>query len=495
MANTKPDKVVAQVSLFGPDSTPTDRAASDAPGQDVVLEIVTGASSGRVGDNGAGGDPNRPIRRSSDLCSAQMASHETQRRSAEKITRLLEKATYGNRPSRVFEDWLRLVEASLDMLPSHLASAVQHGRLAEDPPDVARLFEEMRARYRPQDFERFSEAMGILLEDTAAGYMDVIGQVYMDFANPNPGNGQYFTPLEVCYMMSLMTVGEGEEQVKTRLMEAIDQAPPLEAALAQAGLLSGLLFEEGDPGARGWFIDHVLFPILPYYKPITVCDPCVGSGRMLLTTAACYPAWAVQLGLVQFFGADIDPMCVQMARINIMLYGLNGTGLRYVQALAQAQASPEVVARLEAARGHIQACDALTTGLAASQPSPVAARKKKPRRARKSAPPPSDPVSRPGSTPAQRAHKSIVVMKDATPDKIMGTVQLDLFDWSSLDGVPTPSKTSDPLAGKQCAECGSLPQARPGTWYVIDGVAYCPNCVPAVKAGEQRELVEVHHGG
>ena len=44
----------------------------------------------------------------------------------------------------------------------------------------------------------------------------------------------------------------------------------------------------------------------------------------------------VQLGLVQFFGADIDPMCVQMARINIVLYGLNGTGLRYVQALAQA---------------------------------------------------------------------------------------------------------------------------------------------------------------
>ena len=246
MVDTRPDKVIDQKSLLDWHGEPADREASTAPGQDVVLEIVTGAPPGPMGDDGAGS----VSRRASDLCSAQMASHETQRRSAEKITRLLEKATYASRPSRVFEDWLRLVEASLDMPPAHLVSAAQHGRLAEDPPEVARLFQEMRARYRPQDFERFSEAFGILLDDTSAGYMDVIGQVYMDFANPNPGNGQYFTPLSVCQFIALAVVENGEEQVKARLIEAIEQAPPLEAALAQAGLLSGLLFEEGDPGAR-----------------------------------------------------------------------------------------------------------------------------------------------------------------------------------------------------------------------------------------------------
>ncbi len=489
MADTQPDKVIDQRSLFGPDGTPADQEASAAPGQDVVLEIVTGAPPGPVGDDGAGS----VSRGASDLCSTQMASHETQRKSAEKITRLLEKATYASRPSRVFEDWLRLVEASLDMLPAHLVSAVQHGRLAEDPPEVARLFQEMRARYRPQDFKRFSEAMGILLEDTSAGYMDVIGQVYMDFANPNPGNGQYFSPIEVCQAMALMTIGRGEEQVKARLLEALEQAPPLEAALAQAGLLSGLLFEEGEPGALGWFIEHVLLPVLPYYRPITVCDPCVGSGRMLLAAAAAYPAWMVQLGLVQFFGADIDPVCVQMARINVVLYGLNGTGLRYFQALAQAR--PEMMARLEAAKEHAQAVDSLTAGPPASLPPPDSSRKKKPRRARRPTPPLSGPTAQPaGPTPIQRARKSILVMDDPTPEKIMGAVQLDLFDWSSIGGVPASSKAPDSLSGKQCVACRALPQARPGTWYVIDGAVYCPNCVPAVKAGEQRERVEVRHG-
>jgi hypothetical protein len=321
MADIRPDKVIDQKSLFGPDEAPIGQVASAALRDRDALELITGAPPDQAEDDGAG----PALQRSSDLCSAQMASHEMQRRSAEKITRLLEKATYASRPSRVFEDWLRLVEASLDMLPAHLASAAQHGRLAEDPPEIARLFEELRARYRPQDFERFSEALGILLDDSAAGYMDVIGQVYMDFANPNPGQGQYFTPIEVCQAMATMTIGRGEEQVKARLLEALEQAPPLEAALAQAGLLSGLLFDEGEPGALEWLVSHVLIPIWSFYKPVTHCDPCCGSGRMLLAAAACYPRWMVQVGAVQFVGADIDPVCAQMARINVLLYGLNGT--------------------------------------------------------------------------------------------------------------------------------------------------------------------------
>jgi len=146
MADTRPDKVIDQRSLFSPDGAPTGQTASAALHDRGALELITGAPPDQAEDDGAGPVP----RRSPDLCSAQMASHEMQRRSAEKITRLLEKATYASRPSRVFEDWLRLVEASLDMLPAHLANAAQHGRLAEDPPEIARLFAEMRARYRPR---------------------------------------------------------------------------------------------------------------------------------------------------------------------------------------------------------------------------------------------------------------------------------------------------------------------------------------------------------
>jgi hypothetical protein len=215
-------------------------------------------------------------------------------------------------------------------------------------------------------------------------------------------------------------------------------------------------------------------------NPATRPAPIQRSGRMLLAAAACYPAYAVHLGLVRFYAADIDPLCVAMARTNVLLYGLNGTGLRYAQALAQANA--EAMPPLEAARGPVQSLDSLT-----AEPA-VSSRKKKPRRARRPTPPAL------GLTPAQRARKSILVMDDPTPEKIMAAVQLDLFDWSSAGGVTVLPKTPDSLLDKQCVVCQVSPQARPGTWYMIDGEVYCPKCVPAVKAGEQRETVEVGHG-
>jgi len=56
--------------------------------------------------------------------------------------------------------------------------------------------------------------------------------------------------------------------------------------------------------------------------PVRICDPCVGSGRMLLAHAACHPLWLSQIGYLQYFGLDIDPLCVEMCRLNLRLYGL-----------------------------------------------------------------------------------------------------------------------------------------------------------------------------
>ena len=71
----------------------------------------------------------------------------------------------------------------------------------------------------------------------------------------------------------------------------------------------------------------------------------VGSGRMLLAAAGCFPGWAVQLGLVQFYGMDIDPTCARMARVNAELYGLNGRDVRAWDQLSMKERSgvPEVV--------------------------------------------------------------------------------------------------------------------------------------------------------
>lgn len=49
----------------------------------------------------------------------------------------------------------------------------------------------------------------------------------------------------------------------------------------------------------------------------TVCDPCCGSGRMLLAVAARQPHW-------EFVGQDIDLRCVRMTALNLALRNLYG---------------------------------------------------------------------------------------------------------------------------------------------------------------------------
>ncbi len=61
-----------------------------------------------------------------------------------------------------------------------------------------------------------------------------------------------------------------------------------------------------------------------------------------MAAASTLPQWMVQLGLVQFYGADIDMMCVKMARLNCMLYGMNGYGLKCVMDMTPEQITAQV---------------------------------------------------------------------------------------------------------------------------------------------------------
>jgi hypothetical protein len=172
---------------------------------------------------------------------------------------------------------------------------------------------------------------------------------------------------------------------------------------------------------------------------------------MLLAAAATYPDWATRLGLVVFAGAEIDGLLVKVARTNLALYGLNGTGLRYALALAPDEG--------ELLRDGYHLTD--------------------------------DPG---------RARDSIVVMQDATPEQVMATVQLDLFpkgtcgfDWGVRGDSGVDQPVPSPLSGKTCAECGSSPQEKPGAWYLIDDVAYCRDCASSRSEEPAGELVEVRH--
>ena len=272
-------------------------------------------------------------------------------------------AVSGYGPAVVFDDWTRIVEASLEALPGHLKSVARTGRWAEDTPEAAGVFAQVRARYargarsssHSQVWESFGQAFALLLESAApglwhyacfdAGYMgpDVIGQAYMDFANYDPKwSAQYWTPWNVALLMANLSIPNGDREVHDRLKQALTHP---DNALGAAVLLASLVIPEGDPAVhREWFLTRVIPAAIPFYQPITFCEPAIGSGVMMLAAASRFPDWAVAMRLVVFNGQDVDPTCVRMAHINSMLYGLNGYALKLAEAVGavlEAQASHE----------------------------------------------------------------------------------------------------------------------------------------------------------
>jgi hypothetical protein len=95
----------------------------------------------------------------------------------------------------------------------------------------------------------------------------------------------------------------------------------------------------------------------------------VGSGVLLLAAAACFPEWAVRLGYVVFQGLDNDPQCVRLARINCMLYNLNGYSLKFAQALQRLSAKTPLA---QLPRTPAEAYQQAVATYKAQQPAPTA---------------------------------------------------------------------------------------------------------------------------
>ncbi len=265
--------------------------------------------------------------------------------------------------SVVFDDWTQLVMASLEALPDHLKTIASTGRWAEDTPETTEAFTRIRTRYEngyspsaPQRvWESFGQAFALLLESTAPGLWadadnggaigpDVLGQIFIEYTHPDPYKGQYLTPWSVVLLMSQLNSG-GKTLVYDRLKLACQHPDNI---LAHATLLAGLAIE--DPAqAQEWFITQVVPAAIPHFERVKVCDPCVGSGRMLMGMATQFEPWMVHMGLVQFFGQDIDPLMARLAKINCDLYGLNTYALKLAEAMhevIEAQASNHYPAQL-----------------------------------------------------------------------------------------------------------------------------------------------------
>ncbi len=269
----------------------------------------------------------------------------------------------GNRPSVVFQDFLDITLDTLEAMPAHVRSVVREGRFAQDTPETAERFERLKARYASQYcWDRFAQAFILLLqsadgEDGTTEWDDTIGQIYMDWGVPNKRTGQFFTPFEIARMMATLTMAGIEDQLYQRLEAAYLKTPTggIHAFMATPERVSAFVRKMGAD----------LIPICAeHIDPITICDPSVGSGVMLLAAAQQTPRWALNWGLVQFYGMDIDQTCVTMCKINMRLYGLNGFNLKnalelsqaemeklpepYASKYAEAQASPERIDEITA---------------------------------------------------------------------------------------------------------------------------------------------------
>ncbi len=236
----------------------------------------------------------------------------------------------GHSARQVFGDWLDLTQACLEALPRHVHSA-RAGRPLEDTPEVQRIFAEQRARYPlPASWDHFAAALALLLE-SAAEWQDAVGAVYMQFGQPNPRSGQFFTPWNIAVCMAQISLHDIHSQIHARIKTAV-AGDPLAGALTLAGLAA-----RTPQQAAEWFHTRILPAVAAHVEPLTVMDCCCGSGVMLLAAASQCPPWALDYGLVRFYGVDIDPTCVKMARVNCMLYGLNGYRLRCALALDGAE--------------------------------------------------------------------------------------------------------------------------------------------------------------
>lgn len=106
---------------------------------------------------------------------------------------------------------------------------------------------------------------------------DFLGKLYMNLDLGNHWHGQFFTPYHVSECMAKMTIGE---ECRKEIEE------------------------------KGY---------------VSVCDPCVGGGAMLIAAAEAFRECKINYqSSVVFVGQDIDPVVAKMAYIQLSLLGCPG---------------------------------------------------------------------------------------------------------------------------------------------------------------------------
>ena len=175
----------------------------------------------------------------------------------------------------VFEDWLKVCAISI-------SNAVDWNHREEREQQYLETINKYTPNEQKILVETFSELVVALeREHTKGGPMDLLGKVFHALELHNKYHGQFFTPFHICEFMGHIALGDGGEA---------------------GNAVSGALSEKGY---------------------VSVCEPCVGSGGMVLGFAkAMYLEKLNYCEQMVAYCCDIDIKCVYMAYLQLSLYGI-----------------------------------------------------------------------------------------------------------------------------------------------------------------------------
>jgi hypothetical protein len=162
----------------------------------------------------------------------------------------------------------------------------------------------------------------LLLENVRQGYADYLAPIFSEYGYPNKMADQYFTPWELALHTARSWLYDVVPQVERRLSEAYRQFYE-DQVRSQDGVQSMAAQADGQNWHWTERLVRLSRPILwPHYTPYRIFDPSAGSATLLLAAAAYIPCWMIELGLVEFYGVELDPFVARMASVNFALYGL-----------------------------------------------------------------------------------------------------------------------------------------------------------------------------
>jgi hypothetical protein len=134
-------------------------------------------------------------------------------------------------------------------------------------------FLSVEKKYSLKERENFPGLINCVIEALEMDCSDFLGSVYMDLGFGNVRAGQFFTPDHVTQMMAEMSLHDAKGSIEK----------------------------------KGF---------------ITICDPCVGAGSMLLAAAKVLKSQEIDFqSKALFYGTDIDRTCFHMAFIQLSLIG------------------------------------------------------------------------------------------------------------------------------------------------------------------------------